>query len=137
MNALSSVYRRSTVVECPLRSCGGRGSAVPKREEPRESEARTNVCPGEMSEQRIRYLPAIVIDGRMQLSVRTAPGRRYTFSGARSLRGADWQPVRYSLVPDGALTNGPIEASAHETVIYLPAESQPLFIRPEVQRPEE
>ena len=74
-------------------------------------------------------------NGRVRVAVRTVPGRRYTFSEASSLTAPDWHPLDYGLSVDGALTNGPLEAAAEETVIYLPAGSAPLFIRSQVQAP--
>ena len=74
-------------------------------------------------------------DGRARVAVRTMPGRRYTFWTATNLVAPDWRPLDYGLSAAGALTNGPLDAAAEHTDIFVPAESQPLFIRSKVQAP--
>ena len=74
-------------------------------------------------------------NGRAKVTLRTVPGRRYTFSGAMSLASPDWRPLDYGLTADGDLTNGTLEATAEETDFYLPAGDGRLFIRPVVESP--
>ena len=74
---------------------------------------------------------------RMQMAVRTVPGRIYAFRGTTNLWTPDWQPAEYSLTAEGILTNGTLTATGAECVIYVPQEERLFFVRPEVRRPEE
>ena len=76
-------------------------------------------------------------NGRVRVAVRTVPGRRYTFSEASSLTAPDWHPLDYGLTPDGTLTDDPLEAAAECTEIYVPTGTRVLFLRPQIQNPEE
>lgn len=74
---------------------------------------------------------------RMRVTVRTVPGRIYTFHGTTNLIETAWQPTEYGLTAGGGLTNGSLTATGSECTIYVPQDGRLFFVRPAVQRPED
>ncbi len=74
--------------------------------------------------------------GRAQVAMKTVSGRRYTFWSAANLFAPSWQRAEYSLTPAGSLTNRTLEATAAQTVIYVPMGAERTFIRPSVEAPQ-
>ena len=81
-----------------------------------------------------RILSCLSLDERLQMAVRTVPGRIYTIWAATNLIVPDWRRISYSLTAEGSLTNGNFTATGAECSIYMPIDDYFFFVRPEVKQ---